>query len=146
MATFFYSFLSLQHNVEMSPSKVTSSLPLYPSFFLYIFFTLLYTSGCRCSWVMSIIVVHIRRRNMYIVHCARTPKKKEKTTNNGALLLLILFLLLSFSIYIYRCCDTHIHISSNACTSHTFLSSSFFFSPSLLHACYLCLMVSIVDG
>jgi hypothetical protein len=45
--------------------------------FPYLFFTSPYPSGCCCSWVMSIIVVHIRRRNTYIVHRARAQKERE---------------------------------------------------------------------
>ena len=70
MATFFYSFLSSGYNTEdvSSPSKVTpfhisSALALPILFRIYLFSASPYPSGCRCSWVMSIIVVHRRRGN-----------------------------------------------------------------------------------
>jgi hypothetical protein len=80
--------------------------------------------------VMSIIVVHIRRRTTYTVHIAQT-QKKEKTCNKRRLLLL----LLSFSIYTRASRVMHVH-----------LTLFVFFSLSLLHTRYLCLVVSIVDG
>lgn len=125
---------TIQRDVSFKSHPIHPSLPVRPSSFLYPFFVLLQPNGCHCSWMMSIIVVHIRRRrrNMYIVYGARTQKKKKRT-NNGRLLRL-LFLLLSLSIY--RCCDTHIRILSNACTSHTFC---------LLFLAYTCLL-SLLDG
>jgi hypothetical protein len=77
--------------------------------------------------VMSIIVVHIRRRNTYTVHRAQTQKKK-KTCNKRRLLLL----LLSFSIY--RCCDTHTHTGASRVMHVHLTLFCLFFSLALTYA------------
>jgi protein-S-isoprenylcysteine O-methyltransferase Ste14 len=67
--------------------------------------------------VMSIIVVHIRRRNTYKVH-ASERKKKEKTRNKEKAVIATTAVVVFFNIPMLR--HTYIRISSNACTSHTF--------------------------
>jgi hypothetical protein len=58
------------------PPSIRPSLPIL---FPYLFFTSPYPSGCYCcSWVMSIIVVQITRRNTYTIQSEREREDEQK--------------------------------------------------------------------
>ncbi len=58
------------------PPSIRPSLPIL---FPYLFFTSPYPSGCYCcSWVMSIIVVQITRRNTYTIQSEREDEQKKE--------------------------------------------------------------------
>ncbi len=138
MATFSCSFLTLLYNAEMSPSKITPSI--YPSIhsslfahpFPYLLFTSPYPSGCYCccSWVMSIIVVQITRRNTYTIQQGRERGRVKKE----GCCCCCLFQYIDSATHTH----TYSHISSNACTSHTFC---LFLALSLsAFCCYICVI------
>ncbi len=109
-STFSYDCSIMQRCLlQKSPHP---SLPLYPSFSISILYVAIYER------LLLLLMGDVNHRCAYKtkkhVHCIRAEKKGKM--RNKDRLLLVLLLLLSF--LIYRCCDTH--ISSNACTSHTF--------------------------
>jgi hypothetical protein len=125
MATFFYSFLSLQYNKEMSPSKLTPSiypsLPLSPSSFpvsiLYVAISerLLLLMGDvnhRCA--------HKTKKHVHSTSRASAKRKRRRAIKKGC--------------YCYYCCcclfqytdaATHIYASRVMHVHLTLLSSSF---------------------
>ncbi len=119
------------------PLYIHSSLFTHP--FPYLFFTSPYPSACYCcSWVMSIIVVQITRRNTYTVQL----RERERTSKKEEGCCCCCFFQYS-TIYIYS------QFSSNACTSHTFclfFSLSLSFSSAIIYALSRLAVVLVVFG
>ena len=146
MATFSYSFLTLLYNAEMSPSKITPppllyiySLPFLPILFPYIFLTLLYPSACYCcSWVMSIIVVQITRRNTYTVQRRyEREREREREDKQKRRRAVVVFFNIVRCTYTRRSRVMHVHL-----TLFVFFFFLLFSSSAVIYALSLRLVVA----